>query len=469
MTSNSPPSAAAEVQTLLRFLSQDARIPLSTALSKINDLRKAKLNTPEAISKSNALVDLSPLFSGDEKLAKQILAAAKRVLNPKSKKRSASGDDSNAGSSKRTRGPIKNGPSGHAHQQSPAELEASLALPTSALSIQDLESITLQTNRAPLLLAFAVTLLKYTMPEQPLSSRLSLAQAVVSANSRAKARSVGLVDGKSAEDEGWGSGQPRVRLMGREVAVMRRSGYYFDAPVEGSVGQGGSGGDGKEGEETAGSQATVKGEEEADNDDSGVFFPRETQQLPKDETKELPLWGLDLEALKKINSNSSGGPLTQTTSSNRVRISSASNPGLPIHTPQSACSYLLKSFTQIQHQTQPEDSSNPDPPPSNPTTTNTTTTAAAKNKPPIPPPTPQPAAQKARTALSHLLQSLDILISSWTDTLPVPDRDELDRRAWGWYIRVRPDVEAGEKGWGQKGRLPLGRILGLRKEGVKVE
>jgi hypothetical protein len=37
-------AAAAEVQNLLRFLSQDAKVPLAAALPKVAELRKAHLN-----------------------------------------------------------------------------------------------------------------------------------------------------------------------------------------------------------------------------------------------------------------------------------------------------------------------------------------------------------------------------------------------------------------------------------------
>jgi hypothetical protein len=37
-------AAAMEVQSLLRFLSQDAKIPLSAALPKVGQLRQANLN-----------------------------------------------------------------------------------------------------------------------------------------------------------------------------------------------------------------------------------------------------------------------------------------------------------------------------------------------------------------------------------------------------------------------------------------
>jgi hypothetical protein len=38
-------ATAGQVQELLRFLSKDAKLPLATALSKINQLKKAELST----------------------------------------------------------------------------------------------------------------------------------------------------------------------------------------------------------------------------------------------------------------------------------------------------------------------------------------------------------------------------------------------------------------------------------------
>lgn len=108
----------------------------------------------------------------------------------------------------------------------PEELEASLSLPLDTDEDRIAETA-IQTNRAPLVLAFAVELLRHTMPEQPPSSRLSLAQAVVSANSRSKAVSLGLDKGPSADEEGWGEGQPRIKVMGREIAVLKRGGYEW--------------------------------------------------------------------------------------------------------------------------------------------------------------------------------------------------------------------------------------------------
>ncbi|KAL4745514.1 hypothetical protein BDW72DRAFT_208151 [Aspergillus terricola var. indicus] len=56
------------------------------------------------------------------------------------------------------------------------------------------------------------------MPKQPISSRLSLAQAAVSADSRSKALSLDLESDQAAEQEGWGDGQPTVLVLGRRPA-----------------------------------------------------------------------------------------------------------------------------------------------------------------------------------------------------------------------------------------------------------
>ena len=62
--------------------------------------------------------------------------------------------------------------------------------------------------------------------------------------------------------------------------------------------------------------------------------------------------------------------------------------------------------------------------------------------------------------LGRLLGALRLLYKSWAGVLR---KDELDRRAWSWYVSVRPDVEAGPSGWGAKGHLNLGKILDLRR------
>ena len=317
----------------------------------------------------------------DEKLAKQVLSAAKRVT----KKRGLSGAE--------TASPVKRNKAIPSDEPlSPSMIEDSVILPESQADEQKLRKVTLHTNRAPLVLAFGTVLLKHTMPQQPLSSRLSLAQAVVSVNSKTKAISLGIDKGSTAEDDGWGQGQPTVRIMGRDVRVMKRWGYAWSE---------------KRGEPTVtadDSQDTLRGDTETD--------------------REPALWGLDLEALKKSN-----GPLIDNT------VQGAERSGLPIYSAQSARAYLLKSFASPSPPTDQKASKEP-------------STAATK-------------AEKERN-LGFLLQALDLLYSSWAHVL---ERGELDRRAWAWYVAVRPEVEHGVAGWGGKGEVRLSQILDLRRKG----
>lgn len=143
----------------------------------------------------------------------------------------------------------------------PDELEASLSLPLDTDEDRIAETA-IQTNRAPLVLAFAVELLRHTMPEQPPSSRLSLAQAVVSANSRSKAVSLGLDKGPSADEEGWGEGQPRIKVMGREIAVLKRGGYEWKGEEEEQTEKKYTGKFDEGDQEPDGSASTLKAEDE---------------------------------------------------------------------------------------------------------------------------------------------------------------------------------------------------------------
>ncbi|KAL4945041.1 hypothetical protein BDV06DRAFT_219711 [Aspergillus oleicola] len=371
--------ATAQVQILLRFLSQDAKVPLTTALGKINDLMKADLATPENISKGG-LKSLHELFK-DDKMAKQVLNAAKRV----SKKRSAPTESADDSPKKRARTPSKG------DATTPFTTENALALPVSTASEGELLDIVLLTNRAPLVLAFAVCVLKHTMPEQPISSRLSLAQAVVSANSRTKAVSLGLEKGTSAESEGWGEGQPTVSVLGREIKVLKR--WDYD-PREGQP----------------------EDENTASDDILGQASPRESETTP-------PLWGIDTEALKKAQSHSS-------------QLNASAEKALPIHTPQSARTYLLKSFFPFVE----EGAKEPD---------------SAKKK------SRTQVEEAKETCLGQLLRSIDLVCQSWASTLRA---DELDRRAWAWYVRVRPSVQGGVEGWGQKGAVKLSEVLALKRQ-----
>ncbi|KAL8935452.1 MAG: hypothetical protein Q9216_005419, partial [Gyalolechia sp. 2 TL-2023] len=214
-------TSVAEIQALLRFFSQDAKVPVPLAMSKVKDLKEACLTTPESLSKT-PLPTIQSIFP-DEKLAKQILSAAKRT----SKKRTSS-STSTSSPSKR----VKNALPKPGEQISPADYEASLALPfldtSNPAALEDeIDNAVFHTNRAPLVVAFVVQLIKYIMPSQPLSSRLSLAQAVMSMGAKSKALNLGIQTGKAAGDEGWGEGQPKIKVMGRELRVMRRWGYEW--------------------------------------------------------------------------------------------------------------------------------------------------------------------------------------------------------------------------------------------------
>ncbi|KAF2487921.1 hypothetical protein BDY17DRAFT_244234 [Neohortaea acidophila] len=390
--------SATNLQALLRLLSQNAKVPLATAMSKVKELQAADLDSAEKISKVK--VDaLNPIFN-DDKICKQVLAAAKR-----SAKKRAAGDDAGAAPS-----PKKKAKKGDllfaadadaAAAASPEELEAALELPSSDADEAELEQTVLFTNRAPLALAFVFTLLKYSMPTQPLSSRLSLAQGYISITSRARAVYLGIESGKSAEEEGFGEGTPSVFITGKEIKVLRRWGYVW---------------------KRAGDQLPVDGSSAAEKNSE---VPDEGDEPQVGEDEQPALWALDLEALKKSNNHA---PIVSSASHR-----STANAALPIYTPQSARSYLLRAFDTA--------------PPS--TDTQKKRSAAARN------------AEK-ESNLGRLLRALDLLYQSWATILPPED---LDKRTWGWYVKVRPDVADGVAGWGGKNSLRLADILALRRQG----
>jgi hypothetical protein len=466
----------------------------------------------------------------DAKAAKSLQTACKSLVKDPSKKRAA--DSTHSPTAKRTRSAYELA----SEPQTPQALEASLELPQPSADEEAIFQKTIYTNRAPLVLAFAVQLLKYTMPEQPLSSRLSLAQAVVSVNSRSKAVSLGLEKGTSAEGEGWGMGQPKIRVLGREIHVLKRGGYdsvpeednakYQEDNILDTNGEGsgreaateeehGAGpvaeGISKEGlknEWTVSASITsrksifvarsiaisspsqarealqrllsnnkeIRGadhnitawrvqddggrlmEESNDGGETGggrhilqimqssdivgmllvvtrwyggiMLGPdrwRIMSQVSRDALSQRlrvagiigreALWGLDLEAMR-----STGAPVT-----------GGAAGGMPIYKPESARSYIMKAFG------------------SPPLTADGLTT---KKKSGV-------ALDKEKEDnLGLLLGALDMLYASWMEHV---SRDELDRRAWTWYVQVRPEVESGVAGWGGKGEVSLSNILSLRR------
>lgn len=359
------------------------------------------------------------------------------------------------------------------------------------------------TNRAPLVIAFAVSLLKYTMPEQPISARLSLGQAVCAMNSRSKAVSIGL-EKESATNE-WGTGQPRLRVMGREVAVLKRGGY--DWKEEGEVVK----------PEKVWSMFEKKPEVKNEwavsasvTSKQSTFIARSIEvnssaqarsELTKlmaanselrDASHNITAWriqgdqgriieecnddgesgggrhilgvmqGSDVVGVLLVVTRWYGGVMLGTDRwrimsqvsgdalSQRLRVTGivgsealwgldlqqkSETPGeMPICRPEQAKAYLLKSFPSPV----PEDSKE-----------KKRRTAAVVDK-------------EKEDNLGLLLGALDMLFSSWVEHV---SQEELDRRAWGWYVSVRPDVASGAAGWGGKGQVKLADILRLRRKG----
>ena len=346
-------------------------------------------HSSDSLAKSSITV-IERIFA-DQKIAKQILSAAKRVTKKRARE---PGEVSSESPAKRKKTIFTE------DATIPAAIEESLTLPESNADEEELARTILHTNRAPLVLAFAIKLLEFTMPSQPLSSRLSLAQAVVSVNARTKALNLGIEKGTSAEDDGWGQGQPKIRVMGRDVRVMKRWGYEWNGKSDHHVGN-------------------------VEIESSDVMNSQSTLKQDGEVGDEPALWGLDLEALRRFN-----GPLI----SGAQNAQNTNGSGLPIYTAQSARAYLLKSFASVPS---PADEASP---PSK--------KSAAVLK-----------GEKERN-LGLLLRALHSLFQSWA----LLNREELDKRAWAWYVAVRPEVENGVAGWGRKGEVKLAQIMDLRRK-----
>ncbi|KAB5566540.1 hypothetical protein GE09DRAFT_738462 [Coniochaeta sp. 2T2.1] len=549
-----------DLQELLRLLTVSRKVPMIQAMSQIKSLQAVGLKSIKDIADAEQPVVQSAIK--DEKQSKALHSACKAVLKRGSVggKRDASLSTSESSSSKRTKMSSDTNdllPGLNQQEQlSPQELEASLALPVN-MDEELISRTTLQTNRAPLVLAFAVELLRYTMPEQPPSSRLSLGQAVVSANSRSKAVSLGIEKGPSAEDEGWGTGQPKVRIMGRDVAVLKRGGYEWKGEEEVGTEDACAGIEEPKPAEppkthpfflpkpepepapsspvwstsqpvslksstfvgrattitspsqrqalisslmtsiphlttathnawayrTTDSRTGYVTEKSEDDGETGagalllrtmrdlgatdtlvvmtrwyggimlgpdrwrlmrnVVTSALTERLRKSGTEVTlggeAVWGLDLEGMKG-KANSSGGAGRQTGGSSVV--------GMQIHSPQGARAYLLKSFASAApaQEKAGEDGGGAESP--------------SKAKKPAKRTVKELDKEKEEN-LGLLFGALRLLFDSWADHLSPAD---LDRRAWSWYVAVRPEVDVGPSGWGAKGVLKLEDILKLRRK-----
>ncbi|KJZ78625.1 hypothetical protein HIM_02016 [Hirsutella minnesotensis 3608] len=473
-------------------------------MSHIKALQTKNLRSIEQIAQAplasvEAAVD-------DEKLAKSLHTACKNH-GSKGTKRQA-GESTSPSAKKAKLEPHKRDLD--YGSMSADELEAAMSLPL----VEDEDAIratSVVTNRAPLVLAFAVELLRFTMPEQPPSSRLSLAQAVVSANSRTKAVSIGIEKAPAGGEDLVPDGQPKVRVLGREVPVLKRGGYTWASGTE-------------DRHESAPSTSSAQTSSERPktwavsqklSSKGSVFIAHAAtltsaaqraslmQQLmtekPDLETATHNAWAVragygksPLVQEASFDDGESGcgdfllGVMREADVKNAVVVltrwyggvmlgpdrwrlmrecandalsssqrrgtatlageavwaldpqdtkPAASTIGMAIHRPEGARNYLLRSFAPAPDAEAARGGKR-------------AATAAAAN-------------EERHENLGRLLGALRMLYASWADVL---SRDELDRRAWSWYVAVRPDVEAGPSGWGAKGTLSLSKILDLRRK-----
>ncbi|ESZ94021.1 hypothetical protein SBOR_5599 [Sclerotinia borealis F-4128] len=497
-----------EMQDLLRlFTTGRNKIPILTAMQRVKALQTASITPSISTIASTPLDTLQSALSIDEKVAKSLVTACKNAGKTTGKRSASETDDAGKGGAKR----VKTFESAYSLpvEQTEEELEKSLQLPEGVRDEERIEKTTIYTNRAPLVLVWTLQLLKYTMPGQGLSGRLSLAQALISANSKSKAESLGLKGKGKDEDEG--KGWPKVKIMGREVGVLKRGGYGSDS-VESKVESGvkeeedniaiKNGSDNEwavstpftsksstfiarsisvssPGQARTSLQTLLKEPSIADashnitalriqgnhgiiehceddgesgggkhilgvlqsNNIVGVLLVvsrwyggvmlgpdrwRIMTQVSNDALSQRlrvtgnigggeQLWGLDIEAM----SSSSGGGI------------------MPIHRPEGARRYVLNAFASP-----PGDASGEG-------------EGKSKKKK-----TAKVVAEEKEENLGLLMGALDLLLESWVDHI---GKDELDRRAWGWYVQVRPEVEGGVAGWGGKGVVKLSEILALRR------
>ncbi|KAI1427868.1 hypothetical protein F5Y12DRAFT_783048 [Xylaria sp. FL1777] len=567
-------STQQDLQDLIRLMTVGMKVPIKDALSRTKSLQAKNLRSVKQIAEC-PLSDVQSALS-DVKVARSLQNACKaRMKNssaPLTNKRTGSDLTADA---KRLKSSSDTGNLGALDAVQPREYEASLEFSVET-DEQLIAGTTLLTNRAPLVLAFAVELLRYTMPEQPPSSRLSLAQAVVSANSRSKAVSLGLEKGLSADDEGWGHGQPRVKVMGREVTVLKRSGYAWkgeeeieetsvtatDVKESPSATETGNSSQFRDMSDNTSNRAarswstsqpvtlkqstfvvrattltepsqrqsalqslfatipslqsathnawayrvkvptnlfnatTIK-EESFDDGESGCgsFLLKNLQEMNTIDTLVLmtrwyggvmlgpdrwrimrnclrdalserlritgeqvelggeAVWGLDLEAMR----NKAGAAGSASSRSYEAGVV-----GMPIHRPEVAKAYLFKSFaTRIDFSQNGEASSVPGQ--NSEQDGQSTPPKASTSKATLKRKTAKALELEKEENVARLLGAIRLLYESWVGHLSAND---LDRRAWNWYVSVRPEVESGPSGWGAKGQLKLSDILALRRREV---
>ncbi|KAF3204099.1 hypothetical protein TWF192_006773 [Orbilia oligospora] len=418
-----------DIQSLLRFLTGPAKLPLRDAMSKAKPLLADGLSSPDEIAKA-PLEKLKGIFT-DERTAKQVHSAAKRTSkSSSSKKRSSSstheealspssqnatGNTSMISPSKRRR--TNQTPS--IDTSDPQSWETGLDLPPPIRDENLISITTIITNRAPLLLAFTIVSLTYTHPWLPASSRFSLAQGLLDLTASSKAKSIGITRPDDAKNDTVEEGYKKLKVLSKEIPILRR----WDTPS---------------------TSTTTSFQTETSLQKQGVSH--KPDKPPSDDVKSTSIdLGPSASAAGDVSpshpSSSSPSPSvlpvsrtagTAAGSSTSARYpnepiywslspsllsqpptASKLNPSaLPIHLPHAAHSYLTRSFSQDK--------------------------------------------------LPLLLGALHLLYESWVNAL---DAVDLDRKSWNWYCSIRPTVEDGPEGWGGKGPVKLKDILSLRHKG----
>ncbi|KAL6890765.1 hypothetical protein GGI43DRAFT_415688 [Trichoderma evansii] len=500
-----------DLQEMLRMLTA-RKASMMAAMGCIKALQAKNLKSIEQIAEAPSSTIEEAI--SDVKLAKSFHTACKSH-GKKGNKRAAEEPASSSGGKK---------PKLEMHKRdldynsmTPEELEGSLTLPLCE-DVELIKETALVTNRAPLVLAFAVELLRFTMPEQPPSSRLSLAQAVVSANSRSKAISIGIEKAPVGGEPPIPTGQPKVFVLGREIPVLKRGDYSWSESSE-KKSETSSANAGKSSSTvTSTSSDNVWATSKSLSSKGSVFIahaapltsPSMRSGLMKilfnkypdlEKTADHVAWAVRtsfggsslvqeasfddgeagcgkfmLELLREANITNTtvvlarwyGGVMlgpdrwrlmreclndalsaqrrTATFSGEALwgldaedKKPAISTIGMAIHRPENARNYLLRSFVSASAADGGGTSSS---------NSSGKKTVAALN-------------DEKQENLGRLLGALRLLFASWAGVL---GRGELDRRAWSWYVAVRPDIEAGPSGWGEKGTLKLSKILDLRRK-----
>ncbi|EHL03157.1 putative protein IMPACT [Glarea lozoyensis 74030] len=362
-----------------------SEVPLPKEEEFITDVSNTDLKT------------LKTALSTDEKTAKSLLTACKAQLkNPTpSNKRSAS--DPLSPASKR----LKSQFSLHDVPETPQELEASLALPTpsvdeEAISKSSTTKWTVSstiTSKKSTFVARSITITSQTQATHALSTLLSdptlnLSSASHNITAYRLLAPSGHINESCSDDGESGGGRHILKILQDSnltnvlLVVTRWYGGIMLGPDRWRI-------------------------------MSDVSRDALSQRLRvAGVVRGEALWGLDLENSETSHTTS---PLT--------------GAGLPIHRPEGARAYLLKSFPS---------------PPGPPDVKGKKKTVAQING-------------EKEENLGLLLGALEMLFVSWRGL----GREELERRAWGWYVAVRPEVEGGVAGWGGKGDVRLNKIWRL--------